>query len=238
VAPVFSSTRTRLFVVTVAAAMVVVIAAVAIGRAAGGASSAPPAQPSGAAVTNALFRGIPQAGVTLGNPSAPVTLTEFADLQCPFCRQYSDTVLPTVVQRYVRTGQVKLVFRTLAFIGPDSERAAQMAAAAALQNRLWQFDDLVYRNQGQENSGYVTDAYLRSIANAAGVNADEAFAQRTSAAVRDELAAANSQAGRLGVNSTPSFLVAAKGQPARLLPSGVSSVQELARAIGAARAGQ
>ena len=46
-----------------------------------------------------------------------------------------------------------MVFRNLSFIGPDSERAARLAAAAGLQDRLWQFTDLIFRNQGAENSG-------------------------------------------------------------------------------------
>ena len=70
----------------------------------------------GASQTTQLLKGIPQKGITLGDPKAPVTLTEFADLQCPFCRDYTLKTFPTIVAKYVRTGKVKMVFRNYAFI--------------------------------------------------------------------------------------------------------------------------
>src|SRR5690349_7512415 len=63
---------------------------------------------TGMAQTNALFAVVPQSGTTLGNPKAPASLVVFADLQCPFCRQYDLNAVPTVVQRYVRTGKLRL----------------------------------------------------------------------------------------------------------------------------------
>ena len=100
--------------------------------------------------------------MTLGQPDAPATLIEFADLQCPFCAEYTTGALPTVIQDYVRSGRLKMQLRLLRFIGPDSERGAEVAAAATLQDKGWDFSDLFFRNQGQENSGYATDAFLRA----------------------------------------------------------------------------
>ena len=165
-----------------------------------------------------LFAGIPQHGIELGSRSAPLTLTEFADLQCPFCRQYALEVLPTLVQRYVRRGRLRMVFRDLAFIGPDSARAGLLAAAAGRQDRLWQTVDLLYRNQGRENSGYATDAFLRAIARAVpGLSADKAFADRDERATAAQLTEAGAQAQRFGIDSTPSFLLTRRGgRPKRL----------------------
>ena len=98
------------------------------------------------------FKGIPQSGITLGSPKAPVTIVEFADLQCPFCAEYEAGVLPTLIDRYVRTGKVRLQLRLLRFLGPDSDRLARVAAAASTQNRMWQFAALAYARQGAENS--------------------------------------------------------------------------------------
>jgi protein-disulfide isomerase len=81
----------------------------------------------------ALFAGIPEHGGVLGHPSAPVTVTEYVDLQCPICAEASRTTLPALVKDYVRTGKVKLQGRTLHFIGPDSVRAARVAAGAERQ---------------------------------------------------------------------------------------------------------
>jgi protein-disulfide isomerase len=139
-------------------------------------------------------------------------MVEFADLQCPFCAQYDHSALPTIVEQYVRTGKVRLELRLLRFIGPDSERAAQLAAAAAGQDRLWQFVDLFYRNQGAENSGYVTEDFLRRLARGTpGLDAGRAMAESGSGAVEDRLAAAESAAASAGIESTPSFLVGRTG---------------------------
>jgi protein-disulfide isomerase len=170
----------------------------------------------GAAQTLALFAGIPQQGIALGDPHAPVTLVEFGDLQCPSCALFAQNVLPTIVSRYVRPGRVRLVFRGMHFLGGDSLRAARMAEALGGQNRLWQFVELMYRNQGLENSSYVTDTYLRALAGAIpGVNVARALAARNSSGVQAQLDQAQALALRLSVKSTPSFLLSPTGAPPR-----------------------
>ena len=168
----------------------------------------------GAAKTMALFAGIPQQGLVLGQPRAPVTLVEFGDLQCPACATFARKALPAIVSDYVRPGRVKLVFRPLAFIGPDSRRAAQVAVALGEQGRLWQFADLMYRNQGLENSSYVSDTYLRALAAAIpGVEVTRALAARGSAAVQAQLAEAKALAASRRLRETPSFLLSLSGTP-------------------------
>jgi protein-disulfide isomerase len=162
--------------------------------------------------TNARFAGIPQRGITVGDPRAPLTLVEFADLQCPFCRDYTNNVLPTIVDRYVRTGKLKMEFRNVAFIGPDSTTAAQMAAAAGMQNKLWQYVDLFYINQEQENSGYVTDEFLTKIGRAVrGLDVQQAMADRSLPAVQRELTEAQTEWTVAGFQGTPAFLLGPTG---------------------------
>src|SRR5581483_4833538 len=96
---------------------------------------AAPARVPGAAATQKLFRGLPQTLNVLGDPKAPVTMVEFGDLQCPFCREYAIKALPAIVDEYVRPGKLKLVFTGLAFIGPDSEAALRATYAAGLQGK-------------------------------------------------------------------------------------------------------
>ena len=93
----------------------------------------------------------------LGNPNAPVTMQEFADLQCPGCDQYMTTAFPDIVRQYVRTGKVKVEWKGIAFIGPDSEKGLRFVNAAGQQDKLWNVAELIYRNQGTENSGWVTN---------------------------------------------------------------------------------
>jgi protein-disulfide isomerase len=173
---------------------------------------------SGAAATQALLGGIPQNGLVLGNPNAPVTLVEFADLQCPVCRAYTSDVFPILVKRYVRTGKVKMVFRSLHFIGDDSTTAALAAQAAGQQNKLWQFADLFYRNQQQENTGYVTDSFIRQIAGGVpGLNVTELMAARNSASEQKQLTAADTLAAQSSVTGTPTFFVGKTGSQQSLL---------------------
>jgi protein-disulfide isomerase len=161
-----------------------------------------------------MFAGLEQRGVDLGSPRAPATLVEFADPQCPFCGTFARDVLPTVVRRYVRDGRVRLRLELLTILGGDSERIARLAAAASLQNRGWELTDLAYRNQGDENSGYATDSYLRRIAAATpGLDAPRALHATGSAAATRVLEQASSSASAQGVDSTPTFLLEQRGKP-------------------------
>jgi protein-disulfide isomerase len=163
---------------------------------------------AGASQSSALLSGIPQNGIVLGDAKAPVRVIEFADLQCPFCRDYAVNTMPGLIRQYVRPGKVRMEFRSLAFIGPDSERAARVAEAAAQQDKLWNVVDLAYLNQGKENSGWATDATLKRIAGAVpGLDVDRAFAARDGAAVTGALKAAGTLATSSGIESTPTFLV-------------------------------
>jgi protein-disulfide isomerase len=168
--------------------------------------------------TARLFSGIPQNGVVLGNPKAPVTFTEFADLQCPVCKAYTLDVMPTLVRRYVRTGRVRMVFRNISILGPDSRAAANAAAAAGLQNQLWQFSDRFYHDQGEENSGYVTDAFIKQVAaQVPGLDAAKLLSQRDSAGAQQQLATANTDAQVRGVNATPTFFLGKAGSQGKEL---------------------
>jgi protein-disulfide isomerase len=206
----------RLFLLAgaVALATVIVVGAIAISQ--GGADDEEePAPRSGDAAPRGLFEGIAQDRVWLGDPGASVTLIEFADLQCPFCAEFALEELPDVIDRHVRPGRVRLELRVLAFLGPDSVRGQQAAHAAALQDRLWNYTELFFRNQGTENSGYVTDSFLQRLARqTAGLDEDqfsEDFGSREAEALSDD---AGGLARRLQVGGTPAFyLVRDGGRP-------------------------
>jgi protein-disulfide isomerase len=203
-----SARRRRRNTVVAAVAAALVVLGVGIIGTRGGGTAAGARAVTGAAFSRELFAGIPQHGAILGNPNAPVRVIEYADLQCPFCGEYATGALPQLVTDYVRSGEVSMDFRTLSFIGPDSVRAGRVAAAAAEQNKLWNFVDLEYLNQGVENTGYATDAYLHRLLSAVpGLHvavAEQAVRQPATAAA---LAAATSSADAAGINSTPSFLI-------------------------------
>ena len=231
--------KKRIFQLGGAALLAVVIVVVAVVISSGGSSKKTNAKGGveNASQSTQLLQGIPQSGITLGNSKAPVTLTEFADLQCPFCRDYTLKTFPTIVAKYVRTGKVKMVFRNYAFISGDSLTAARAAEAAGKQNKLWNFIDVFYNNQGEERSGYVTDPFLKKIATAAGVDAGKMLTDRSDPAVDQEIAVAQQEAQKAGVNSTPTFLIQKGGGVARKVSQSAFDPNEFSKAIDAALGG-
>jgi protein-disulfide isomerase len=154
------------------------------------------------------FTGIPQEGAVLGDPAATVRLIEYADLQCPACRMYTEEVEPTLVDDYVRPGKVKAEFRGMTFIGPDSETALRFVHAAGLQNRLWQLQEALYRNQGGENAGWVTDELVRDLAaDIPGLDVDKLFADKDGAAVTALVAEDARRSQEDQVQETPTLMI-------------------------------
>lgn len=124
-----------------------------------------------------LLNGIPQHGSVLGDPNAKITMTYFGDLECPICRDFTLNVFPQFVQNEVRSGKVKVDYKsscTATCNNPTwgTQQAAynhfgrQQAAAlaAGMQNKFWYYAELFYHQQGKEGTGYVTDSFLQGIA--------------------------------------------------------------------------
>jgi protein-disulfide isomerase len=200
----------RLWLLAGAAALAAAIVVIAIVISQGGAeddeSSAPPPRSEAPAQTRNPLEGIPQDGVFLGDPNAPATLIEFADLQCPFCAEFATGSLPGVIDQYVRSGDLRLELRLLAFIGPDSERGRQVANAAALQDKLWDYTDLFFANQGAENSGYATDAFLQQLAQQTpGLDVDQLAQDYATPRAEALSRQAERLEQQLGVTGTPAF---------------------------------
>ena len=164
--------RTRLTLLGgVLTGVVAGIIVVLIATAGGGASKKIAPESSAArAVTSevtALLAGIPQTGNVLGQPTAPVTLQYFGDLECPVCRAFTLQALPTIIQKWVRSGKLRLEYRSLetATREPEVFDLQQVAAlAAGQQSKLWNFVETFYHEQQEEDSGYVTERYIQGIA--------------------------------------------------------------------------
>lgn len=164
-----------------------------------------------------LLETLPQDRETLGDPQAPATISEFGDLQCPICAEYSSTTVAELIEGPVRRGEANIAFQNWAILGPDSATAAAAALAAGEQDRLWNFIEAFYANQGVENSGYVDEDFLRSIAEEAGVPDIERWERdRDSDRWNAELEEIDVQARGYGFTGTPSFAVSGKGGVERL----------------------
>jgi len=157
----------------------------------------------------ALIAGIPEKGTILGDPNAPVRMLQYEDLQCPICKRYTDDAFPAVVNEYVKPGRLRLDFRGLAFLGSDSVKAMRIALAAGKQNKLWDVVGLFYANQGEENSGWVTDAKIDEIlAQVPGLNVAKVKKDAQSAAITSQIEQLSAEATQNGVQGTPSFFIA------------------------------
>ena len=192
---------------------------------------------SGAAAAGSLA-GIPQNGAVLGDPKAPVTLIEFADLQCPYCGYVATQgALPTVIDRYVRSGKVKVDLRLLRFLGPDSARAATVAAAAAQQDKLWQFSEAFFANQGDEGSGYVTDSFLRALSSRIGLNAAKTLSLADGAKAKAMAEGWTRDADARRVGATPTFLLQRGDGQAKKIKVQLDDVSSFSGPIDSALAG-
>ena len=214
---------------------VLVVISLAGGSAATKPAASAPADHAGH--TAALLDGIPQRGNVLGDPKAPVTLAEYGDLQCPYCATWSQTALPQLVRDYVRDGRLRIEFRGLAFIGPESELGLRAALAAGRQGKLWHMVDLLYRNQGAENSGWLTEDMLRGLgASVPGLDSEQMLRERDADDVAAAFTAAQSAASASGIDSTPSFEVGQTGGHLRRVEINSLDADSLRPAIEAALA--
>jgi protein-disulfide isomerase len=203
--------------VLIAAAVIVVLLAVAVVaglKLTGGSSDSPPPATAlpGAADVQRLLKGIPQSGNVLGSPSAPATMVEYIDLQCPYCQQFETQVMPNVIARYVRTGKLKVEARVLAFIGPDSQRGQRAAIAAGAQGREFNFVQLLYGNQAGENSGWLSEDMVRAAAaSIPGMDTSKLLSDSDSSAVGATAQRYVNQATADKVTGTPTLLVGPSG---------------------------
>jgi protein-disulfide isomerase len=186
-------------------AVVVVVIVVGSGSGKGG----DPTHIVEAGAVDTLLSEAPQKGLTIGRADAPIHLFEYGDLQCPYCKAFSESAIPAVIEGPVDAGKVKITFRNLLIIGPDSLPAGAAAIAAGEQGRGWNYIETFYRSQGEENSGYVTEEFLEAVARAAGVKDMASWnARRKSKAVLAEAKKTTESAeGTLGFHATPSFAI-------------------------------
>lgn len=213
-------------------AVAVVIVVVFAGGGSGSSSTTGTTLPD-ADVIAQQFDGIPQQGNILGKATAPATMIEYIDLQCPICRAFETDTMPTILQRYVRTGKLKVEARPIAFIGQDSERGRRGMIAAEKQNRAFNFAQLLYFNQGPENSGWLDDAMVASAAaSIPGVDVKALQNEMSSSAVADRERTYDSQAQADRVSGTPTVLVGKSGgKLTEISPGTAPDVATLSAAI-------
>lgn len=144
------------------------------------------------------------AAPTLGSPSAPVTIIEFSDFQCSFCKRFWVETLPRLKEAYLDTGKARFIYRHFAILGKHSEQAALAAACAQEQGKFWEYHDQLFRNQG---GLAFTEAKLKQYSDDIGLNAGVFGTCLGTGKYREKVERETAAAVNLGGRGTPFFIV-------------------------------
>jgi protein-disulfide isomerase len=169
---------------------------------------------------------------SLGAADAPVVVAEYADFQCPYCKEFALGPEQQLRKDYVDQGRVRLVFRHFPFIGNESTWASEASECANEQGRFWDYHDKLFEEQGGENQGAFSQDNLKRFAAELGLDTQKFNECLDSGKYESQVQAAFNEARRRGVNSTPTILVNGK-----VIQNG-SSYPVLQAAIEAALKGQ
>lgn len=234
--------RMQLFGGAIVAALAVIVVAVVIssgGSGPHGLQQGPRANRTYQTV-NQLLSGIPQHGRVLGNPNAKVTMTYYGDLECPVCRDFTLGAFSQFVPREVRSGRVKVEYRSLctATCGVNTTRfkPQEVAAyAAGKQSLFWQYAELFYREQGDETTPYPTEQYLRALARQIPtLDFTRWLADRGDPSLDSQVAADQALATKQGLpQSTPQVVMSGPKGAQALDPHQLPTLDQLTAAVRA-----
>jgi protein-disulfide isomerase len=226
--------RLQYLIIGAFAAAAVIVALILISQSGGddNGGGGSPSNVQGAQQVNSELAGVSQSATVMGDTSAPVSVIEFGDPQCSSCKFFSEKVAPDLISSEVKPGNVKYEFRPFLIIGPDSKPAMKAALAAGEQNRFWNFLQLFYLNQGGENSGYVTDDFLTTIAKGAGVpDINKWNTDRNDSKWDAVIQQGSTQAQSFGFNGTPSIVVQGPNGQKAIGGGTIPTLQEIQAAI-------
>lgn len=147
-------------------------------------------------------------GYFLGDPNAPVVITEYADYQCPGCQNFDMVQFPDIIRQLIETGRVRWRYRDFPLnMHPFARLAAHSAACADDQDRYWQQHALIYQGQGDWSRQSEPSGTFRGYAERAGLDLKAYDECMMSAKYAGRIQASYDEAIRVGVNSTPTFLI-------------------------------
>ena len=142
-----------------------------------------------------------------GSPTAPVTIIEFADFQCPYCGRFFAQTEPQIDKQYIQSGKVRFGYFGFAFLGQESNWAAEAAECAADQNKFWEYHDMLYSSQSGENQGAFNKDKLKKFAEDLGLDISAFNECLDSGKYTQLIQEESSTASSIGVRSTPTFLI-------------------------------
>ena len=176
-----------------------------------GASAVPGANPNAQGVDPELLKNLVGASPALGSEDAPITIYEFGDYQCPNCKSWWISVKPQLVDKFVKTGKVKLIFVEFPFLGRDSFFAAQGARCAGEQRKYWDYHDTLYSEQRGIDTGWASPEKLKRFADDISLNM-EAFNTCLDNGKYNEIVKQSfGEGAKLGAAGTPTFFIVGPG---------------------------
>jgi len=128
----------------------------------------------------------------LGDLNAPLTMIEFGDYQCTFCKKFFDETEESILTNYVETGKVKMLFKDFIVVNEDSVNAASAAHCANDQKMFWQYHSTLYNNWDGEGTGWASSEQLHQFASTLGLDMDNS---------------SHADGRTLGVDATPTFFI-------------------------------
>ena len=170
--------------------------------------SAAPAQQQAVNIKDVKTAGDP----FIGNPNAPVTMAEWFDYQCPFCKKLDEETLTKLYPAYVQTGKLKIVFKDFPFIGPDSDTAALFARAvwATYPDKFYSWYRAMFNAQDGENTGFGDLASIEKLTKTIpGIDVAKVVAtmNKNKSAYEAAISADRAEGQSFGINGTPSMII-------------------------------
>lgn len=143
----------------------------------------------------------------LGDPSAPIIMIEFGDYQCFFCNKFFHETENQILENYIKTGKVKMLFKDFTIIGQDSVTAAHASHCAGEQGKFWEYHDTLYNHWTGEENGWASPENQIKFANDLGLDM-EAFTECTDSGRYMKMIQASAEdAKTVGFTGTPGFIV-------------------------------
>jgi len=144
----------------------------------------------------------------LGDPKAPITIVEFGDYQCHFCKEWFHETKPLIERDYIDTGKANMIFVDMAFLGRDSAKAAQASYCAEDQNAYWEYHGMLYDSQEPTiDGGWANTERLKAFAFALGLDMELFNSCLDSDKYSERIRYNIQQARENGISSTPGFFV-------------------------------
>ena len=159
-------------------------------------------------ISSAIFTN--NASPILGDKNAPITLVEFGDYQCFFCNKFFHETEEKIMNEYVRTGKVKIIFKDYTIIGPDSITAAHGSHCADEQGSFWDYHNILYENWNGENNGWASPENIVGFARDLDLDIDQFTECMQEKRHQSKIIASGQDASTLGLTGTPAFLVIGK----------------------------